>query len=385
MLAAEESPATVLHGEVSTPARGRGSEATLAVAAAWLVVFALAVQMFTQLVSAPVDGEFAHRGLLLGGWAGAMLTFGRFYRAQLAGGRATLAGWTCVVLALGLLVAGAWSLAGVALAVLLLMLPARWGWGACVAATVAIAIVAEREASNPATAVVVPVVAWLVGVILYSLTRLAIVLGELRRAREALTRMQVDAERHRISRDLHDIMGRTLATASLRNEAALRLIDTDRARATEQLLQVQSILSGSQQQLRQIVSGPVLANFGGEVEAASDLCERLHITCEVSIDSPVEAPFEMLAGAVLREAITNMLKHGTPKRCWITTRDESEAVTLSITNDGCPPAGTHAAGTGLRDMKHRAELAGATLEAARVGSDRFRLVLRMPRSAAPTP
>ncbi|NYK65183.1 sensor histidine kinase, partial [Salmonella enterica subsp. enterica serovar Typhimurium] len=87
---------------------------------------------------------------------------------------------------------------------------------------------------SPLTSATVVLVTIAVSVNLYAFTKLSTALVELRSSQEEIARLRVDAERHRISRDLHDIIGRTLVATSMRQQAALHLVDRDPQRAKEQ-------------------------------------------------------------------------------------------------------------------------------------------------------
>ncbi len=239
----------------------------------------------------------------------------------------------------------------------------------------------------------IPVTNWVTAIVLYSVTRLFIVLQELRRTREHLARLQVDEERSRISRDLHDIMGRTLVAVSLRTETAMRFIDLDVDKCREQLDQLQSAISAGQAQLRALTSGPVITGLTSELETARRLFDRLGIRLGVETVPIADQSVDQIMAAVVREAVTNSLKHSRPQECRITVRRESLATVLSVVNDGVgdavnasdsnPLARTRdgGGGTGLEDMRARVEALGGSFVAGPVDGRRFRVIARIPHSA----
>ncbi len=234
----------------------------------------------------------------------------------------------------------------------------------------------------------IPAVNWVTAIVLYSMTRLVTVLQELRRTREHLARLQVDEERLRISRDLHDIIGRTLVAVSLRTETAIRLVDIDINRCREQLEQLQTSISTGQAQLRSLTSGPVITGLTSEVDTATRLFHRLGIRLSVET-VPVEDPdVDKTLAAVVRESVTNTLKHSRPHECRISVRRESLATVLTVVNDGAsaaqPGADPFDSGTGLRDMRARVESLGGTLTAGGVDGQ-FRTIARIPHGSVDHP
>ena len=98
-----------------------------------------------------------------------------------------------------------------------------------------------------------------VGIVLLTFALLARTLIQLEVSRERLARLSVDEERSRISRDLHDIIGRTLVAVSLRQEAALNLLDRDVGLARRQLVASGETVREGQAQLRALTHGPMVA------------------------------------------------------------------------------------------------------------------------------
>jgi two-component system sensor histidine kinase DesK len=296
--------------------------------------------------------------------------------------------WIVVVLGLTLVpLSNTWSLLGLSIATAMLVAPRRaslalgmavWGVGA-----VEVAV----DSTTWVTRIGIPLTALLTAVLQVTLTRLAMALIEAHVSREQLARLRVDSERHRISRDLHDIIGRTLVAASLRNEAAQQLLDRDLERAREQLVQVHETIARGQAQLRRLTSGPVIADLSDELNSAQALCVRLGISCDIEA-VPVEDPqTAMLAARIVREAVTNMLRHSNPRHCVVALGRQDGAVTVSVTNDGAVPttctriAGSRPAGTGTTDLRARVESSGGAFEAGWLKDERYRVWARLPGSA----
>ncbi len=294
-----------------------------------------------------------------------------------------------------------WTLLGMGLAVIALAFrgPRRWVVVLLIVGVCHTYLVSQTSTFD--ARIGIPMVNWVTAAVLYAMTRLVVVLRELRTTREHLARLQVDEERSRISRDLHDIIGRTLVAVSLRNQTAMRLIDVDVAKCREQLDQVQSSITAGQAQLRALTSGPVIIGLSSELDTARRLFDRLGIRCSVETVTVEDRAVDQALAAVVREAVTNSLKHSRPHECRITVRRESLATVLSVVNDGAgagldaragagpsgggTPVTEVAVGTGLDDIRTRLEMLGGTLDAGAV-EGQFRVIARVPhRSLTPMP
>jgi two-component system, NarL family, sensor histidine kinase DesK len=221
-----------------------------------------------------------------------------------------------------------------------------------------------------------------VGVLLFTLTRLAIAVAELIRARETVARLRVEEERHRISRDLHDILGRSLVATSLRLQTALRLLDRDPEGCRTQLTEIAGMVTSGQAELRMLTRGNSVLSFADELDTARELFERLNIEMTMEVDQKHDTlpfdPSDQLAARILRESVTNALKHARPTEVSISRREESGASVLVILNDGTDDNGNRE-GTGLAALADRVQQLGGTLEAGHLVRNRFRVIARLPQ------
>lgn len=215
---------------------------------------------------------------------------------------------------------------------------------------------------------------------MYIPIRLAVVSDGLVYTREEVARLRVDEERYRISRDLHDILGRTLVAVSLREQAVLRLLElgsTDEAAV--QLRASSAIVAEGQAALRSLTDGPASVDLPVELRCAQELCEQVGIAWDSRIDGGGDTETQRLAAAIVREAVTNMLKHSRPLRCWVRGSEDDGVLEFSIANDGCPvDTATNTRGTGLRSLRSRCEARGGVLEAGSPEPGTFRVLVRLP-------
>ncbi|WP_046733702.1 sensor histidine kinase [Streptomyces humi] len=208
-------------------------------------------------------------------------------------------------------------------------------------------------------------------------------------ARETRARLAVAEERLRFGRDLHDVLGRNLAVIALKSELAVQLARRERPEAVEQMVEVQRIAQESQREVRAVVRGYRDADLSAELSGAQGVLAAAGISCEVTGDAAgLPAEVQSALGWVVREATTNVLRHGDAGRCTVGLRVREGCVVLTVENDGAGTAGSAGGdGSGLAGLRERLAVVDGTLEAGPVGADGFRVVAAVPlvgRSADPS-
>ncbi|MFD9000792.1 sensor histidine kinase [Streptomyces sp. NPDC059582] len=205
---------------------------------------------------------------------------------------------------------------------------------------------------------------------------------ELDEARETRARLAVAEERLRFGRDLHDVMGRNLAVIALKSELAVQLARRDRPEAVEQMIEVQRIAQESQREVRDVVRGYREADLAVELSGAQGVLTAAGIACEVSGEAAgLPGEVQSALGWVVREATTNVLRHGDAGRCTVRLRVLEERVVLTVENDGSTAGTGGAGGSGLAGLRERLRAVDGTLAAGAVGGDGFRLVAEVPLTA----
>ncbi|TYB51620.1 two-component sensor histidine kinase [Nonomuraea sp. PA05] len=206
------------------------------------------------------------------------------------------------------------------------------------------------------------------GLVIYSLLRLAGLAKELQAAREGLARSAVVAERLRAARDLHDLLGHSLAAILLKCELARRL-PPDRARA--ELADVLEMAERAGHDLRSVSGEQLDLSLAAEAESAASVLSaaRVEVTTELA-HPPLPAEVETVLSAVLREAVTNVLRHSTARHCLISTSAEGDRVRLTVRNDGARATGARRGSSGLGNLTTRlAALDGRLTAAGNAGSE----------------
>ncbi|MEV6859724.1 sensor histidine kinase [Streptosporangium subroseum] len=215
------------------------------------------------------------------------------------------------------------------------------------------------------------------GFVIYGVVRLVVVGDELAQARTELAEAAVLRERLRISRDLHDGLGSSLAAIALKGDLARKLIGRDPVAAEGELAELIHVARDAAQEVRQVARGYREMSLTEEVHRATALLEASGVSCRTNL-VPLEVPRqvdEALAWAV-REGTTNVVRHSRATSCSISTSTQAGAVRLELVNDGARER--HADGGGLTGLKERAAGLGGSVSAERIENDGFRFTMEVP-------
>ncbi|MFG3496237.1 sensor histidine kinase [Streptomyces sp. NPDC047928] len=250
-------------------------------------------------------------------------------------------------------------------------------------------------------------------------------------ARELQGRLAVAEERLRFGRDLHDVLGRNLSVIALKSELAVQLgrrgsVDG----AVDQMAEVQRIAQESQREVRDVVRGYREADLPTELEGARGVLTAAGITCTMrdggaagtagtapgaAVSRPaagtagsgpaagtagsgpaadtavLPARVQSALGWVVREATTNVLRHGDARNCTVSVRVADGHAVLEVVNDGAAPdtgggtaagsgegRGATGGGSGLAGLRERLAALDGTLEAGPLSGGRFRVTARIP-------
>ncbi|MEU0656202.1 histidine kinase [Streptomyces albogriseolus] len=205
---------------------------------------------------------------------------------------------------------------------------------------------------------------------------------ELDEARETRARLAVAEERLRFGRDLHDVMGRNLAVIALKSELAVQLAQRGRPEAMTQMVEVQRLAQEAQREVREVVRGYREADLGNELAGAQGVLSAAGIDCTVTGPATgFPAPVQSALGWAVREAATNVLRHGDARRCAMELRVKEGRVVLTVENDGVPRTGGRDRGAGLIGLRERLAEIGGTLRAEPTGDGRFLLTAEAPLPA----
>jgi two-component system, NarL family, sensor histidine kinase DesK len=181
-----------------------------------------------------------------------------------------------------------------------------------------------------------------------------------RRAQEDVEEMAKVAERERIARDLHDVLGHTLSVIALKSELASKLADRDSARAVLEIREVERISRDALTEVRSAVEGYRNRGFQGELREARDVLASAGVRLDATVNEVPLLPRQETALALaLRETITNVVRHARASVCRVALVLEHGGVVLTIQDDGS--GGPLREGNGLAGMRERVTAAGGTL------------------------
>lgn len=194
---------------------------------------------------------------------------------------------------------------------------------------------------------------------------------KLQDAQATIATLAAAEERARLARDLHDVLGHSLTVVAVKSELAGRLVERDPKRAAAEIADIEQLARTALVDLRAAVSSYRDMNLDTELSAARTALEAAGIEPHIPEDaSAVDADLRPLFSWVLREGVTNVIRHSGAKECWV----ELAPRELRVRDDGAGAAtpgdvvaskAGRTAGTGLKGLSERAAEAGAQLSAAR--------------------
>ncbi len=202
-------------------------------------------------------------------------------------------------------------------------------------------------------------------------------------SQEEVRRLATTAERERIGRDLHDLLGHTLSLITLKLELARKLYDRDDARARQEIGEAEAIAREALAQVRSAVTGIRASDLAGELASARLLleCQQVHLHYTVPPPMPVEV--ERGLALVLREAATNIVRHAQATQARVEFMQEGRQLVMQIRDDG--RGGLQAEGNGMCGMRERVAALGGQLQVQSGKGEGTLLTLRVPLAAATTP
>ena len=186
------------------------------------------------------------------------------------------------------------------------------------------------------------------------------------------------AERERIARDLHDVLGHTLSLITLKSELAGKLIDSHPAQAKAEIADVEHTARQALAEVRQAIGGYRTTGIEEEFRHAKATLETAGVKVECQ-RAPLTLPptQESVLALALRESVTNVLRHAHAQHCQLRLDQSNGHCRLQVHDDG--RGGSQVEGNGLRGMRERVEALGGSL--ARDTSAGTRVTILLPVTA----
>lgn len=221
------------------------------------------------------------------------------------------------------------------------------------------------------------------GLIVYGLTWMARTVRQLRAARQELAKVALAETRLRFARDLHDLLGLSLSAITLKSELAYRLILLEPARARAELAEVLEISRQALADVRSVAGGYHEMSLEDECRTAESLLTTAEIDVRMDIDyGDLPPEVSTVLATVLREGVTNVLRHSKAEYCEITIGADADGARLHIVNDGVnEPRESDQWGSGIRNLCERVAALGGQLTAGLQDDGRFGLRARIPVSS----
>ncbi|MGH3506987.1 MAG: sensor histidine kinase [Nocardioidaceae bacterium] len=190
---------------------------------------------------------------------------------------------------------------------------------------------------------------------------------------DARAELALVAERERVARDVHDVLGHSLTALSIKAELAARLIEVDPARAREELESIQEIARQALTEVRSTVGALRAANLEAELAAAPRVLADAGIdTRVVGAVADTDPRHRTMLAWVLRESVTNVVRHARASMVSI----ELSPTGLVVADDGIGfEANDGNDGNGLIGMRERVSAAGGTLHLSGGPGTRVEVVL----------
>jgi two-component system, NarL family, sensor histidine kinase DesK len=181
----------------------------------------------------------------------------------------------------------------------------------------------------------------------------------LERANSEIERLSQEAERERIARDLHDLLGHTLTVITMKLDLARRLLSHDSERARNEIVEAEQTARNALAEVREAVSGYRAEGLDAEISRA----RRSLLSADVKLTTTL-APVNLSSSQVnvlclaLREAVTNIVRHAHASVCHLALLEKDSTIYFTIEDNGL--GGQIREGNGLRGMRERVQsMAGA--------------------------
>jgi two-component system, NarL family, sensor histidine kinase DesK len=319
-------------------------------------------------------------GLTAAGLASFLVLY--FWSYWLEGARGL--GCAAGILLLGILFSpfnpGAGTLFVYAAAVVAKVVRPRAAWALLGGIETVIALEAVLARLSPYTWVPAAVFTLMIGAVCIRGAEVQRANARLRMAQEEVERLAKTAERERIARDLHDLLGHTLSLITLKAELAGKLVERDPERAGREIREVERISREALREVRTAVAGYRSEGLQAEMGRARLALEAAGVRLEYFAQPVALDPgAETVLALAMREAVTNVVRHAGARACRIAVEQTEAETRLEVSDDG--RGGSAPEGIGLASMRERVEGLGGRLERRAETGTSLRIVLPRRKAA----
>ncbi|MEM7053261.1 MAG: sensor histidine kinase [Pseudomonadota bacterium] len=181
--------------------------------------------------------------------------------------------------------------------------------------------------------------------------------AELRLSQAEVRRLARVAERERIARDLHDVLGHTLSLITVKSELAGRLIETEPGKAAAEIRSIEQTARTALAEVREAISGIHEITLDEALDQARLALQSVDVTLKNEVDPAIQLTqqSEAMLALVVREAVTNIIRHADARTCTIRlVQDQASSQhRLEIIDDG--RGHIRPEGNGIQGMRARIE------------------------------
>ncbi|HUB80284.1 MAG TPA: sensor histidine kinase [Bryobacteraceae bacterium] len=199
----------------------------------------------------------------------------------------------------------------------------------------------------------------------------------LERANSEIERLSQEAERERIARDLHDLLGHTLTVITMKLDLARRLLSHDSDRARNEIVEAEQVARNALAEVRQAVSGYRAEGLAAEISRA----RRSLLSADVKLTTAL-APVNLSSSQVnalclaLREAVTNIVRHSHATVCHVALVEKDRTIHFAVEDNGL--GGQICEGNGLRGMRERLQSVAGVVKVTSLANGGTSLELALP-------
>jgi two-component system sensor histidine kinase DesK len=282
------------------------------------------------------------------------------------------------VLLVGPVAAGSWQTWAWVGAGIVGVLPLLLGWARALACSALVCVtgvgVALASGGSPVQSLlIISVIGASIALLNVGPVWLWTVIADAKSAREAVAALAVSEERLRFAREVHDVLGHSLTVIALKAELIERSIEPPRRAVHEQAEDIRRLAASALDEVRAAVADTRRVGFAEELQALCRILEASGIRSETRLSAGVPDSHAAVLAGVLREAVTNVLRHSRADWCLISIEQRGNELVLVVRNDGVMDAADgNPGGNGLVGMRERLREHGGRLAVFREG-DQFEL------------
>jgi two-component system, NarL family, sensor histidine kinase DesK len=246
----------------------------------------------------------------------------------------------------------------------LLLLVTGWkAWAPFAAMATMMFVVAIMTWQGPSDIASMAIFCLASGIVVFGLGQLTLLVWHEQDRRGEIAELAAIRERTRFARDLHDLLGYSLSAIALKAELSRRIMDTKPDLAREELADVVVFARQAVADVRLVATHYRAMSLAAEVVSTASLLAAAGIMADIEIDcGGLDDKVDTVLATVLREGVTNLLRHSAARTCRVTASQAGESVTLLIANDGTPKSGIdYRDGVGLENLEARLAAIGGTL------------------------